>query len=415
LATADSALGLFQGFGVELEYMIARADTLDVYPIADRLLTAEAGRLVTECEHDDISWSNELALHVVELKTSGPSPTLEGLAAAFHQHVLRATGHLESLGAVLLPGAAHPWMDPERDARLWPHEYNQVYQAFNRIFDCRGHGWTNLQSAHINLPFAGAEEFGRLHAAIRLVLPLLPALAASSPVLDGRVTGMADSRLEAYRHHCDRIPSLVGGVIPEPVFDPETYHDTVLQGLYRDLGPHDPQGILQHEWVNARGAIPRFDRSTIEIRVIDVQECPQSDLAVAAATIALLRELVAERVSSGAAQRAVASAVLREALDQTIRHGERGVIADRGYLGALGLQTDTLEASQLWGRLLERLAAADPSLEPHARPLEVVLRHGTLARRLLGALGPEPSREQLTAVYRGLVDCLRSNEPFIPW
>ena len=77
--------------------------------------------------------------------------------------------------ARLLPTAMHPWMDPDRDLRLWPHEASAVYEAFNRIFSCRGHGWANLQSAHINLPFANDEEFGRLHAAIRAVLPIIPA------------------------------------------------------------------------------------------------------------------------------------------------------------------------------------------------------------------------------------------------
>ena len=36
----------------------------------------------------------------------------------------------------------------------------------------------------LNLPFSSDEEFGRLHAAIRLLLPLLPALAASSPLVE---------------------------------------------------------------------------------------------------------------------------------------------------------------------------------------------------------------------------------------
>jgi hypothetical protein len=90
-----------------------------------------------------------------------------------------------------------------------------VYEAFDRIFDCRGHGWANLQSAHLNLPFSDAEEFGRLHAAIRLLLPILPALAASSPVMDGRLTGRVDSRLDVYRHNARRVPQVSGRVVPE--------------------------------------------------------------------------------------------------------------------------------------------------------------------------------------------------------
>ena len=79
-----------------------------------------------------------------------------------------------------------PWMDPERELRLWPHEHSDIYRAFDRIFGCRGHGWANLQSTHLNLPFRGDDEFVLLHDAVRLVLPLVPALAAASPVIDGR-------------------------------------------------------------------------------------------------------------------------------------------------------------------------------------------------------------------------------------
>ena len=71
--------------------------------------------------------------------------------------------------------------------RLWPHENREVYDAFDRIFSCKGHGWANLQSMHINLPFADDAEFGRLHAAIRFLMPLMPGLTASSPVMDGVV------------------------------------------------------------------------------------------------------------------------------------------------------------------------------------------------------------------------------------
>jgi len=45
-------------------------------------------------------------------------------------------------------------MDPNREMVIWPHDYSVVYEAFNRIFDCRGHGWANLQAVHLNLPFA---------------------------------------------------------------------------------------------------------------------------------------------------------------------------------------------------------------------------------------------------------------------
>ena len=39
-------LSLFEAFGIEIEYMIVDAATLDVRPICDRLFTEVAGRFV---------------------------------------------------------------------------------------------------------------------------------------------------------------------------------------------------------------------------------------------------------------------------------------------------------------------------------------------------------------------------------
>ncbi|MBZ0151879.1 MAG: glutamate--cysteine ligase, partial [Planctomycetes bacterium] len=76
-------LGLFDGFGIELEYMVVDAATFAVRPVVDELLRHFAGRYVGDFDDGPVSWSNELALHVVELKTNGPSPTLAGLGGAF--------------------------------------------------------------------------------------------------------------------------------------------------------------------------------------------------------------------------------------------------------------------------------------------------------------------------------------------
>ncbi len=290
------AFHLFQRFGVELEYMVVHAESLAVLPVTDRVLWAVAGQYLSEIELGTISWSNELALHVIELKTTEPAASLDGLAAEFQEHVGRINRILEPLGGRLMPTAMHPWMDPHREMRLWPHESSPIYEAFHRVFDCRGHGWANLQSVHLNLPFADDDEFARLHAAIRLLLPIMPALAASSPVMDGQTTGRLDNRLEVYRHNARRVPRVSGAVIPEPVFSQQAYQDQILQPLYRDIAPLDPDGTLQFEWLNARGAIARFDRNTIEIRVLDVQECPRADLAVCAL---LTATGVPDRVAAG--------------------------------------------------------------------------------------------------------------------
>lgn len=63
---------LFEVVGIELEYMIVDTSTLDVKPLTDKLLFDIAGEYLTEVSCGRVSYSNELALHVVELKTTDP-------------------------------------------------------------------------------------------------------------------------------------------------------------------------------------------------------------------------------------------------------------------------------------------------------------------------------------------------------
>lgn len=404
---------LFEAFGVELEYMIVDARSHDVLPITDELIRAECGCVQSEIERGSISWSNELALHVLELKTTRPASKLNGIARQFQENVIAANARLVPLGGTLMPSAMHPWMDPFQEVRLWPHGYNEIYEAFNRIFDCRGHGWGNLQSVHLNLPFCGDDEFGRLHAAVRLLLPLLPGLAASSPVMEGQLTSLMDTRLEVYRENSRRVPSVAGRVIPEQAFSLTEYDRQIFTPMYADIAPLDPDGVLQEEFLNARGAIARFDRGSIEIRVIDIQECPAADLAVLQATVAALQALVAEKWSDSESQRAVNVDRLHDILLNAIRSGEQAVISDSDYLRLFGMQADGCTIEQLWRHLV---TSAPPELDADTAPaLDMILRQGPLARRIvqqLSGVAKSAFDQKVRSIYRALTNCLAAGVPF---
>src|SRR5690606_6601269 len=363
-------------------------------------------------ENGDVAWNNELALHVVELKCNGPRRSLAGLADAFQANVALALGTLEREGLRLMPTAMHPWMDPN-GVELWPHGTRIIYETFDRIFSCKGHGWANLQSAHLNLPFANDDEFARLHASIRFLLPILPGLAASSPAVDGVLTGIADNRLVAYRSNCAKIPSVTGDVVPETYRSIDEYQERLLARIYADLAPHDPEGILRHEWVNARGAIARFERMAIEIRVLAVQECPAADVAYAAAIIGTLKSLCDERWASRASLEGWDTRHLVGLLDHAIRDGERAEIGERRYLEAFGLGRSSATLAELWEHLIDR-AAADGALEgSDERFLEHYLRCGTLSTRIRRALGTIlPTRADFVRVYRALCDALAEGRSF---
>lgn len=404
------SLHAFAGYGIELEYMIVDRQTLAVMPVADKLLR-EAGGDGADVERGRFGWSNEIVLHLVELKNTRPEPALEPLAAGFQAEISVIDQLLAPLGARLMPGGMHPWMNPAADTRLWPHDHAPLYQAYDRIFGCRQHGQANLQSLHLNLPFAGDAEFARLHAAVRLLLPILPAIAASSPVADGAPSGYLDTRLAAYRMAVQRVPSVIGQTIPDTAGSRADYELNVLAPMYRDIAPLDPEGVLQHEWLNARGAIPRFERNALEIRVIDVQECPQADLAIAAAATAAIRALYHGTWSPLALQQAVATEDLAKHLAACIRDADEAVIDDAGYLRLLGYPDRACQAGELWRHLVET-TLPDPDAPGHG-PLRVISEQGPLARRLLRSLGPASGAAGLRELYRVLCDCLEAGRMFV--
>ena len=414
MADDPAKLRLLEGIGLELELAIVDRETLDARPIADRVLFTASGNESGDHANGRISWSNELVRHVLELKTSAPERSLAGVAQAFQDNVRELNARLAPEGARLMPTGMHPWMDPRVETELWPFEYGEVYRTYHRLFDCHRHGWANLQSVHLNLSFGDAAEFARLHAAARLVLPLVPALAASSPVVEGRPTGFLDHRLEVYRTNATRVPLMTAAVIPEPVFEPEAYRREILAPLAAAVAALEPEGILEGEWLNARGAIARFDRDALEIRLIDTQECPRADVSVAWALACVLRALCEERWGSTDEQRAFATEPLAALLAAAIRAGPAARLEDPALARALGWRRAWLPTlGELWAELLETAVANHPASDDELlAPLQTIVRRGTLSQRILAALGPSPSRARLQDVYAELCACLEEGRLF---
>lgn len=410
----SNSLHLFESFGVEVEYMIVDAQTLQVRPIADLLIREQAGAIVPEVEVGELAWSNELVLHVLELKTKEPAPSLARLPDLFQQQVIQINQLLAPFKALLLPGGMHPLMNPASDTLLWPHDYNKVYQAYDRIFNCQGHGWANLQSTHLNLPFSGDEEFARLHAATRLVLPILPALCASSPLVEGRYSGLADTRLEVYRQNQAKIPSIAGSIIPEAVFSRQEYETRILQRIYRDIAPFDTEGVLQEEFLNSRGAIARFSRGSLEIRLADTQECPKADLAILQVLVAVIRKLVNGNWVSLRQQQSWHQEELAEIFLKIVARGLDAEIDNAAYLHLFGINRRTCTARELWQLLWQEVQAEDNPGPEVKEVMNVLLLKGNLSDRIRAALGPEPDNQSIIDVYQQLGECLATGVLFKP-
>lgn len=389
--------GLFERYGIELEYMICDRNSLNILPIADKLIFELSGAYPNEVEAGAISYSNELALHVIELKTTQPVRSLDGVDSLFVEHVNRLNKKLVPFNACLVPTGMHPWMDPFAELRLWPHGQNPIYEAYNRIFDCRGHGWANLQSVHLNLSFATDEELRVLHSAIRWLLPIMPALSASSPVADNKLTGFCDTRLEMYRKNQLKIPSIIGSVIPEPIASKEEYFEKILQPMWRDVSPYDPEKILREEWLNSRGAIVRFDRNAIEIRVLDTQESPFMDCVIVKGIVSGLMHLV-ERIRKGEVRYdAVSTEDLSSIFLQTIREADSTPIVLEEYLALFG-EDKPLLAKDLWKKIFRNSPVREEGL--------ALVQRGPLSKTIAKQWEQSATQEGKKHIYQDLADCL---------
>jgi gamma-glutamyl:cysteine ligase YbdK (ATP-grasp superfamily) len=398
---------LFSVMGIEIEYMLVDAQHLNVAPQSDKILQDLAGTMVNEYALGPISVSNELVLHVLELKNHPPVAASTDLISFFQNTLNTLYATLDKHQLTLLPTAAHPWMNPLTETQRWPHGNREIYQKYDEIFNCEGHGWSNLQSMHINLPFNSNASFVQLHNAIRLILPLLPALAASSPILEKQSTGTLDRRLSYYNRNQAMIPEIAGKIIPEFVSSIEDYHHLILHPMYEAIKPYDPEGVLQYEWLNSRGAIPKFDYHAIEIRVVDTQESVLADLSIARAVHEILKHWTQhpERYL----QNPYPTEALSHVYQQAIETGFDTTVDDPELLRQWGLSCQApISLREVWSLLLQSYGQNLP--QDNLEHLNYILTHGNLSERILKT---QPnSHQKMLDTYHTLAQCLKFNQRF---
>jgi gamma-glutamyl:cysteine ligase YbdK (ATP-grasp superfamily) len=178
--------------------------------------------------------------------------------------------------------------------------------------------------------------------------------------------------------------------------------------MFEAIAPEDPAGEMQHEWLNARGAIARFERGSIEIRVIDSQESLVADQIVALAVVELTRALAQEHLSSYDDQKRVPHEALVELFGRSIREADQARTHDPAYLRALGLSSSSASVNEIWRAIAPRLP------EGTREPLLEQIHRGPLARRLLASAGPTITRPVLESILRELMQCLAGNRFYRP-
>src|SRR5690606_38758011 len=140
----------------------------------------------------------------------------------------------------------------------------------------------------------------------------------------------------------------------------------------------------------------------------DIQECPKADLAVVTLVTETVKALVEEQFIDFENQMKWKTDFLAQLLDKTSAHAQDAVIDHPGFLEVFGIDSGRpVAAGRLWAHIADRLVKSGHGTVAAARPeLDIVLREGTLAQRIVRSLGADQSREHIVSVYRRLCDCL---------
>jgi hypothetical protein len=269
-------------------------EELNVLPIMDKVIKDFYGRIVNFVQQPGFTFGKELQLHVMEIKPNTPFRSPEIFDETMHKAVLSLLNFLEErYKAFLLGTGMHPLLRLE-ETGVWPHRHRQIYEEYSKVFDLKRHGWLNIQSFQLNLPYSNEDNGILLHNLLANMCAYLPAIAASSSIYEGKFGENIDNRLHFYMLNQNEVPSITGDVIPEYVSSFGQYRKEIIERYSLDLANASVEGLLHKDWVNSRGVIFRFDRKALEIRVMDEQECVKSDVALSCFIRAALRGLMRE-------------------------------------------------------------------------------------------------------------------------
>jgi len=402
--------------GVELEYAVVDGD-LNAVSLVEDALRSIAGRPTSDVDLERFGFSNEIADHVFEIKTTDPLRSLRDAEAALAEGVaLFSTTLQNEFGARLLPTGMHPWLDPG-ECRLWSRSNTRIYQAYGRIFDTGTHGWMNVHAAHLNLPLGREREAVAMYNASAMLIPYLPALAASSPMYDGKLQPNVDNRLSWIREHQAAVPESCGSIVPEYIESFADYRRNVLGPMYRALDRFPDSGVLRHEFFNARGAVFKFSRKAMEIRVLDMQECVKMDVAIAVFTRSVLRHL-SRRILAGKLLLPDHEHLVHD-FEAVVRDGSAARVSAPMFADAVERSADgTAGARDVLRNFLGMARKSVGKGEAEYLDLaSLIIESGSLSERIRDGLSPAAadSAELMSAsrtLYQELADCLQNNEPW---
>ena len=210
----------------------------------------------------------------VEYITS-PSQQYERQLCELLRPRLRLREYLNRLGNyTLIPGSTLSLGESDRFYRSDPK--NPYHDYIENTYGTK----VVTASVHINVGIEDPEILMRACRLVRVEAPLYLALSASSPFLDGKVTGYHSTRWGVF----PQTPSHV------PLFESHAHH---IRWVEEQLAAGTMQNV-RHLWVSVRpnGSRRPYDLNRLELRICDLVTDPISLLAITALLEARLAQVI---------------------------------------------------------------------------------------------------------------------------
>src|SRR5271165_4114814 len=288
--------------GIEEEFSILDPHTLDLVPRFEELRAAADGDPVLRA-----AVAGELISSEIEI--------ISGAGADLHDALTRQRDHRRRLFALAAARSAalgatgtHPWADYREQPIIDTEHYRRVEEGLKYV------AWrNNTFSLHVHMGVRDIDRAVRVCDRLRDVLPLLLAISANSPYLDGRDSGLHSARTQSFTKSFPRcgVPDAFGGW--------QAYRE-YIEFLVRT------NSIVEFTqvWWSVR---PHFRFGTVEVRICDAQASARESEALAGLMVACIAQAVRD-VDERVPFEDPAPRLIEENMWRAIRFGLDGRLID---------------------------------------------------------------------------------------
>ncbi|HET9094175.1 MAG TPA: YbdK family carboxylate-amine ligase [Solirubrobacteraceae bacterium] len=291
-------------FTVGLEEEFAILDPVDLD------LTQRFETLRDAAESDPLlgpAIAGELISSEIEIR-SGRGDTLAAAQLQQHEARRRLFALADAQGVRLGATGTHPWADYRRQRIIDTEHYRRVEEGLKYV------AWrNNTFSVHVHVGLQGADRAIAVCDRLRPVLPLLLAISANSPFLEGRDAGLHSMRSQIFTKSFPRCG------VPDPFGTWRSFAD-YIEFLVRT------RSIVEYTqvWWSVR---PHLSFGTVEVRICDTQATAAEADALQGLIVACVAQ-AARDADEGRPHADLPGRLIEENMWRAIRYGLDGELLE---------------------------------------------------------------------------------------